>query len=90
MSQWINFVKQFAAENDIPYGEALREAKPYYNKLVKGASQGLVRREAKPRQRNDVDYDQMADDLLGYGGAEAQKGALAALLSGLDAQIKIN
>lgn len=35
-------------------------------------------------------YNRMAEDLLGYGGEQAQKGALAALLSGLDAQIKIN
>lgn len=31
----------------------------------------------------------MAEDILGYGGAAAQKGALAALLSGLNANITI-
>lgn len=85
MSQWINFVKNFARENNMTYGDALKEAKPFYDEYMKG--EGYQHKRYKGR--GFVDYDQMAEDLLGYGGAEAQKGALAALLSGLDARIQI-
>lgn len=85
MSQWINFVKNFARENNITYKDALQEAKPYYDKYMEG--DGFIDR--RQSRRNNNYHLKMAEDLLGYGGEEAQKGALAALLSGLDARIQI-
>ena len=101
MSEWINFVKDFSKMNNIPYSAALQEARPYYDNYKK--QQFIHRMPHYPRgdgviageygsgiSRCHGGYEKMAGDLLGYGGAEAQKGALAALLQGLDAQIKIN
>lgn len=95
-SDWISFVKNFAAINNIPYGQALRIAGPYYHQQ-KGSCGTRPRKSPgrKKKRKGGVvvradQYNKMAGDILGYGGAKAQKGALAALLSGLDAQVKIN
>jgi hypothetical protein len=91
-SNWINFVKQFAYENNIPYKEALQEAKPYYhasgygNPIRKGPS--FSRGGKKKRRMTKGGADEWADALLGYNGGVAQKGALAALLSGLNIKIE--
>jgi len=96
MSEWISFVKNFARENGLPYNEALQRAAPFYHGQNQGmgvAAGGVAvggRRKRKPRRSRAGNYDRMAADILGYGGAQAQKGALAALLQGLDAQVKIN
>ncbi len=100
MSEWIDFVKEFSRMNNIPYSAALKEARPYYDnyrkqKFIKNMphyprGNGVMTGEHGGISRCHGGYEKMAGDLLGYGGAEAQKGALAALLSGLDAQIKIN
>jgi len=93
MSDWINFVKDFSRMNNIPYSAALQEARPYYDKYRK---QKFIDEMPHYQHRYGTGvtvggkYHKMAEDLLGYGGEQAQKGALAALLSGLDAQIKIN
>lgn len=94
-SNWINFVKQFAYENNIPYKEALQEAKHYYyasgygNPIRKGPSfaRGGKRR-TKKRRMSKGGADEWADALLGYNGGQEQKGALAALLSGLNIKIE--
>lgn len=90
MSDWINFVKDFSKMNNIPYSAALTEAKPYYDKYRKQKFiNEMPHYQRTYGQEENNKYVKMAEDLLGYGGEEAQKGALAALLTGLDAQIKI-
>lgn len=88
MSQWINFVKRFAKDNGLTYGEALKEAGPYYEEYM-GNDNEHMEAAGYRRRAGAKNFHQMAEELLGYHGGEAQKGALAALLSGLDAQIKI-
>jgi hypothetical protein len=94
MSDWINFVKQFSNTYNIPYKEALSEARPYYDEYKRNNMHrnrnGTVARMYGGDKTNDSDhFYRMAEDILGYGGEQAQKGALAALLSGLDANINI-
>jgi len=85
MSDWVNFVKMFADENDLSYGDALKVAGPYYK-------QGHQMR--RPQRNNR----RLEDELYGMGlrlgqifqgGADQPKGALAALLSGLNAHISV-
>lgn len=92
MSDWINFVKDFSRMNNIPYSAALKEARPYYDSYRKQQFIGKMPHYPRAYGQGVMagEYEKIAGDLLGYGGAEAQKGALAALLQGLDAQIKIN
>jgi len=95
MSDWISFVKKFARENGIPYNEALQRAAPFYHDKNKGMGVAAGIRKNRSNSmtstsKSKKNFNMMAEDLLGYGGEQAQKGALAALLSGLNAQIKID
>jgi len=89
-SDWISFVKAFANTNGISYGQALKLAGPYYHQQKGTRSTGRKKKRTGGVVVRADKYNRMASDILGYGGAKAQKGALAALLSGLDAQVKIN
>ncbi len=92
MTSWTNFCKQFADENGISYKEALAQAGPYYRKEKKqyGAKSYRKRPLKKMTQQEQDMYH--AGVLIGgaMGGAKGTpKGALAALLSGLNANIKV-
>lgn len=132
MSDWIDFVKQFAQDNGLSYKESLSEASKYYKKggwmqvnrfpksyaVGAGDYRGKMRK-WNPDYRENGEYDNYNQDelvnrirnnylgenedlreqmfnagvLIGgalMGGDNiAPKGALAALLSGLNATIKV-
>lgn len=83
MSEWTDFVRNYADQHGVTYGAAMKMAAPHYRKRK-------PRRKAVGGSINNELYHM--GNRLGqiFGGAEQPKGALAALLSGLDAQIKIN
>ena len=105
MSDWINFVKDFAQENNLSYSEALKIAAPYYRRMTKdqsmGWNSGSGSDDINSRKRYSYNAREQDDDLnrkmykagVLIGGVLAVKdkplGALAALLSGLDANISI-
>jgi hypothetical protein len=111
MSDWINFVKKFARENGLTYGEALKRAAPYY----KGrGSNGRAGSKSKRRSSHRRSSRRVSLNKRSSGGARRgsrklgkyhkagrllaglakkpnkPKGALAALLSGLDARISVD
>jgi hypothetical protein len=104
MSDWINFVKKFARENRISYGEALREAAPYYkgrgsngragSKSARRSSRRVSHRKRQvggARKGKLGKYHKAGKLLAGLAKKPNKpKGALAALLSGLDARISVD
>lgn len=89
-SNWIKFVKDFSKMNSIPYNEALKIAKPYYYKSGYSQGSGSKRKIKKKTRAKKMNNNKLASTLLGAYGGAAQKGALAALLSGLNATIKVD
>ncbi len=101
MSQdWINFVKRYAHEHNLNYGEALHEAAPHYRNLASRSKRAPSRSSSKrssmraPKRNRKLSVHDYYHAGKIIGGlvepkSKAPKGALAALLSGLDARVKI-
>ena len=99
MSSWINFVKRFAKENNISYGDALKEAGPYYtnhSRKTINSGMGMRRKRKSSGSKRVIKVDNKTMKKVGklLGGVMAgkqvpPKGLLASLLSGLNANVKI-
>lgn len=83
MSELENYAKQYARLNGLTFQDAMEKVAPHVGK-------GGARKKKGKKSRAKGGYEKMAEDILGYGGKEAQKGALAALLSGLNATIRVD
>lgn len=94
MSNWEKFVKDFASAHNMLYSDALRVAAPYYHQYMDDREKydnSAPRWKQTRNNSNEKLYQ--AGVLIGAAleesGDHAQKGALAALLSGLNANISI-
>jgi len=96
MNNWVNFVKQFAEDNELSYSDALKVAKKYYKKP--NSNRRNTPTGAKPclwlpagagltSEKEMYGIGRRIGEIL--GGADSPKGALAALLSGLNAHISV-
>lgn len=119
MSNWTDYVMNYASKHGITYGEALKKARPSYRKKYGGVVLGgkrkkpmsgskTMRRPAKKVMRGGKakkrssklvgvrSYARKYPDMVKAGrqlgkvlGGAKPKGALAALLSGLNASVKV-
>lgn len=86
-NEWINFVKNYALTNGISFRDALEEASTFYDQ--NNSTYYAPRFDYfDPYYRHFYEVGKLLGGVL-TGGEETHKGALAALLSGLNASVKI-
>lgn len=76
MSEWTDFVKKYAKDKGITYGEALKKAGPEYRKKkgTKGAVNiSRVKKEKKEGRGDTMDFTTKKGDKLKTGKRKGQK-----------------
>jgi len=76
MSEWVDFVKKYAKDNDMSYKEALKKAGPEYRKRkgTKGAVNiSRVKKEKKEGRGDTMDFTTKKGDKLKTGKRKGQK-----------------
>jgi hypothetical protein len=70
-NEWINFVRQFAKENNLSYSQAIKEAGPAYRSIKKGGKSSLTGK----------GYGDLPDELVGKIGSYLDNNSFDNLLN---------
>lgn len=98
MSNWTDYVSNYALQHGISYGAALKKAGPSYRKkygTAKKKKAGVVlgaaakKKKCACKGKKNMKAYKLGKELGGVIGGAAPKGALAALLSGLNANVSV-